>query len=1066
MRRLLVALCLVATTVPVAAMASAPPAAAADPFIARGSVEQVYSSGHAPGATVSLLDASDAVVDSGPADSAGAKLFRDVAPGTGYQVQTPSGTVGPLTVTSSDVNPPGSFYDAEAAAHPLSAGYGYITTRDGTKLSINVTFPKDGSTGPWPVILNYSGYDPSQPGDPPREVAMYPYQGYVTVGVNLRGTTCSGGAFEFMEDLQALDGYDVVELLARQTWSNGHVGMAGISYSGYSQLYVGATNPPHLDAITPSSPYSDTYSGILYPGGILNDGFALGWATEREDDAKPRAHSWVRNRINNGDTTCAENQVLRLQSKPLLQRIHTTPFADHEFDYLNTETFVHKIGMPVYLSAQWQDEQTGGSSANLIPFFDPANTRVFGDFTNGTHVDPMGPQVIQDQLTFIDLYVGKRKPHTSNLLYLGMPPVLADLFGAKDRESDFTLPLHSWNYKADYATALADWEAQPRVRVRWENGAKPGLEGLPWATTSTRYSTWPPKEISAEKWYLQPDGALGSAAPAIPAGAARASSSYTYDPTTKRESTFTGSTDAAWAPHPDYRWDVLKEGNALSFLTAPSTSTVAYAGQGSVDLWLRSSAADTDLEATLTEVRPDGKEVFIQSGWLRASHRKLDPARSTELVPYQDHQEADAAPLPAGQFTPVRIELFPFAHVIRPGSRLRVNIEAPGGNQPFWQFEELAGPATNSIGHSAAMPSRVVLPRLPNAPFFIPSTVPACTLSGVTTQAVSLRNQPCRDYAPDRKATGVIAKATGADVDVSWTAPSGAAPDSFLVTPSLAAGAPVGAVAPGPESVAGSADGVTFADVPESTPLEFTVTAVYGAVHAPASDASLPVAVDPFAKRLFGGWSGFVRRQLNDFDGAAPAPAVTAGVAAIEGGQSPLDYVVALRHSAAQATNVDPVTRLYWAYFQRTPDAAGQGYWVRKRKAGTTLIRVSNTFAASSEFRSKYGSLSNRAFVELVYQNVLGRSGDAGGIAYWTKQLGARKKSRGQVMLNFSESSEFTTKSKDRVDVIDLWISMLGKVPTTSELDGALTALTGGAPLTSIVDQILRSSAYASRVGG
>ena len=289
MRRLLVALCLVATTVPVAAMASAPPAAAADPFIARGSVEQVYSYGHAPGATVSLLDASNAVIDSGPADSAGAKLFRDVAPGTGYQVQTPSGTVGPLTVTSSDVNPPGSFYDAEAAAHPLSAGYGYITTRDGTKLSINVTFPKDGSTGPWPVILNYSGYDPSQPGDPPREVAMYPYQGYVTVGVNLRGTTCSGGAFEFMEDLQALDGYDVVELLARQTWSNGNVGMAGISYSGYSQLYVGATNPPHLDAITPSSPYSDTYSGILYPGGILNDGFALGWATEREQDARATA---------------------------------------------------------------------------------------------------------------------------------------------------------------------------------------------------------------------------------------------------------------------------------------------------------------------------------------------------------------------------------------------------------------------------------------------------------------------------------------------------------------------------------------------------------------------------------------------------------------------------------------------------------------------------------------------------------------------------------------------------------------------------------------------------------
>jgi predicted acyl esterase len=884
--------------------------------------------------------------------------------------------------------------------------------------------------------------------------------------VNLRGTTCSGGAFEFMEDLQALDGYDVVETLAQQTWSNGSVGMAGISYSGYSQLYVGATNPPHLNAIAPASPYSDTYSGILYPGGILNDGFALGWATERQDDAKPRAHGWVRSRINNGDTTCAQNQVMRLQSKPLLERIHNTPFADHEFDYLNTETFVHKIKMPVYLSAQWQDEQTGGSSANLIPFFDPANTRVFGDFTNGTHVEPMGPEVLQDQLTFIDLYVGKRKPHTADLLTLGIPSILADLFLAGDRDADFALPFNTWNTKPDYATALADYEAQPRIRVRWENGARTGREGLPWGTTSTRYSTWPPSEISAEKLYLQPDGALGSTAPAIADTAARASSTYTYDPTTKRDSTLTGGTDQAWAPHPDYKWDVLKEGNALSFLSAPYTQKVAYAGQGSVDLWLRSSAADTDLEATLTEVRPDGKEVYIQSGWLRASHRKEDPARSTELVPYQDHQEVDAEPLPAGEFSKMRIELFPFAHIIRPGSRLRVNIEAPGGNQPFWRFEELAGPATNSVGHSTGMPSRVVLPRLPSAPFFSPNTLPACTLSGVTTQAVSLRNQPCRDYVADRKPTAVAATVDGADVTVTWTAPAGTAPDSYTVTPALGAGAPDGAVAPAAQTVDAPATTVDFPDVAESTPLEFTVRAVYGSTQAPSSNASLAVAVDPFAKRLFGGWSGFVARQLKDFTGSSPASAVAAGVTAIEGGQSPLDFVVAQRRTAAQQTNVDPVTRLYWAYFQRTPDASGQAYWVRKRQGGTTLIRVSNHFAGSSEFKAKYGSLSNRAFVQLVYQNVLGRAGDAGGIDYWTGQLNARKKSRGQVMLNFSESNEFKAKSANRVDVINLWITMLGKAPTSSELSGALATLTGGQPLTAIVDQILRSPAYASRVGG
>ena len=70
------------------------------------------------------------------------------------------------------------------------------------------------------------------------------------------------------------------------------------------------------------------------------------------------------------------------------------------------------------------------------------------------------------------------------------------------------------------------------------------------------------------------------------------------------------------------------------------------------------------------------------------------------------------------------------------------------------------------------------------------------------------------------------------------------------------------------------------------------------------------------------------------------------------------------------------------------------------------------------------------------------------------------------VCLNFSESNEFKTKAANRVDVINLWITMLGRAPSTAQLDGALATLTGGQPLTAIVDQILRSSAYATRVGG
>ena len=122
------------------------------------------------------------------------------------------------------------------------------------------------------MLLDYSGYDPSQPGGAPSEAAMFPYQGYVVVGLNMRGTGCSGGAFDYFEELQNLDGYDAIETLAHQTWSNGNVGMVGISYMGISQLFVAQTRPPHLRAITPLSVIADTFRSTLAPAASSTTG--------------------------------------------------------------------------------------------------------------------------------------------------------------------------------------------------------------------------------------------------------------------------------------------------------------------------------------------------------------------------------------------------------------------------------------------------------------------------------------------------------------------------------------------------------------------------------------------------------------------------------------------------------------------------------------------------------------------------------------------------------------------------------------------------------------------------
>jgi uncharacterized protein (DUF1501 family) len=112
------------------------------------------------------------------------------------------------------------------------------------------------------------------------------------------------------------------------------------------------------------------------------------------------------------------------------------------------------------------------------------------------------------------------------------------------------------------------------------------------------------------------------------------------------------------------------------------------------------------------------------------------------------------------------------------------------------------------------------------------------------------------------------------------------------------------------------------------------------------------------------------------------------------------------------------VARLYLAYFGRRPDDDGLDYWVGVRESGQTLAQISAAFAASDEFQARYGALSDRQFVELIYRNVMKRDGDPGGINYWRQQLG-NGASRGQVMVGFSESAEFKTRTEGEVKTID-----------------------------------------------
>src|SRR5947208_3407479 len=93
--------------------------------------------------------------------------------------------------------------------------------------------------GQSPTLIEYSGYGYADPKGPQNGIAILAnLMGFTVVDVNMRGTGCSGGAYDFFEPLQNLDGYDVVEAVARQPWVLHHkVGMMGISFGGISQLF-------------------------------------------------------------------------------------------------------------------------------------------------------------------------------------------------------------------------------------------------------------------------------------------------------------------------------------------------------------------------------------------------------------------------------------------------------------------------------------------------------------------------------------------------------------------------------------------------------------------------------------------------------------------------------------------------------------------------------------------------------------------------------------------------------------------------------------------------------------
>jgi predicted acyl esterase len=752
-------------------LAGAGAQASAAGFSAAGSVGQVYATGIEPGAQTSLLGPDGAVLLTQSANALGGVLFRDVQPADGYRVRLDAdGTESdPLTVHDAEAAPwnPGIYHQTI----PVN-NYGYLTMRDGTQLSYTVHPPTSpaGEPGlpqgtelpngpdylpPYPTLVEYSGYGYADPAGPESGIAVLAnLMGFAVVDVTMRGMGCSGGAFDFFEPLQNLDGYDVIEAVANQPWVLGHrVGMIGISYGGISQLFTAQLQPPHLAAIAPLS-VIDATASTLYPGGVLNTGFAVAWSQERQYNAQPAGpHSgqaWAYKRIQGGDKTCEANQALHLEAADLNKKIDENDhYVPSVADPLDPVTFVHKINVPTFLACQWQDEQTGGHCPELVSHFTGTSKKWF-TFTNGAHIDSLDPRTYNRWYDFLMLYVAHRAPIVNQVVVRASAPlVFQGAHGVPQTDID-TLPLDPIQLLPSYTLALQAFEKAPMVRVLFESGAGTSPTGMatpgdPYPAFERSYSTWPVAGTSAQTWYFGPGGALGDRLPA-----SSGVDAYTSDANALPLTDYTGGTGTSglWGNASQWAWNWKQNpaGSAVSYVSAPLATDATVVGAGAVYAWVRSSTPDVDLQATVSEVRPDGNETFVQNGYMRASERKLSTDSnnlfkhpSTVLNPVPSFLAADSAPMPQdGSFVRVAIPLYYEGHVYRAGSRIRVTIAAPNGAQPVWSFGKTvpAGTSNVEISYSPSHPSTLVLPVIPGAT--APTPLPPCP---------SLRSQPCRPYA-------------------------------------------------------------------------------------------------------------------------------------------------------------------------------------------------------------------------------------------------------------------------------------------------------------------------------
>jgi hypothetical protein len=213
----------------------------------------------------------------------------------------------------------------------------------------------------------------------------------------------------------------------------------------------------------------------------------------------------------------------------------------------------------------------------------------------------------------------------------------------------------------------------------------------------------------------------------------------------------------------------------------------------------------------------------------------------------------------------------------------------------------------------------------------------------------------------------------------------------------------------------------------------------------------------------------YVMQQFRDFlRREGDAGGVTFWTSEISAGrESRASMAQVFLASPEYANTIAPMTRLYFGSFVRIPDFGGLTFWSNEFSSGRrTLDNIAEEFARAPEFVLLYGQLANRDFVERIYQNILGRGTDTDpqGASFWRGELDSTRRTRGQVLLAFTESAEYRSVRARDIEVVSLYNAMLQRSATTAELAADVAALRSNSFTTrSLIQRVIDSAEYRRR---